>query len=371
MIEQNSLGIRRFGPLTFYVDDAETESTRLSRMLQMNVAYVPENGSQIFGLKRHDAIFLLDGRPKAQALARQYGNHVREVGLYVEDAQRALRVVQERCNLESGTEESTGATYVQAPHDGGTYFRFLDDECKVYEGVTESLAYVQPDDMPFQRIDHLVTNTQAIAPTKRFLADVLGMAKVNDFTIRSRNKERPISLYSEVMGLEGSEGRILMPVNEPLDDDGSQIPAQLQQVGRSHIQHIALATDDIIASIVALKSSGMEFLGNFRTKAQKSQYYLDAEAILVDAAGGVVRDDDEGRGTIESAIDKIRSMGILVDRCGDGYLLQLFSKELFPNRSVPFVEIIQRGSDDMGCFGQANFEALADALEQALREQGA
>jgi 4-hydroxyphenylpyruvate dioxygenase len=164
------------------------------------------------------------------------------------------------------------------------------------------------------------------------------------------------SLYSEVMGLYGTEHPVLFPLNEPLaGDDVSQIPAQLREAGRSHAQHIALATDNIITSIETLRARGLGFL-EFRNPAHATEYYKDVPKRL-------------GAITVAEALTTLRALGILVDKCGEGYLLQLFSKRLFPGKSVPFVEIIQRASDVIGCFGDGNFAALAEALEHSMRTE--
>jgi 4-hydroxyphenylpyruvate dioxygenase len=208
----------------------------------------------------------------------------------------------------------------------------------------------------FQRIDHIVVNTQKIEPVIKFMSDAFGMKKVNEFTIRVENEEFMASLYSEVMGIYGSEQPVLFPVNEPLKgDDVSQIPAQLREVGRSHAQHIALSTGNIIDSIRNLRHRGMGFL-EFRNDAHATQYYNGVPGRL-------------GKITVAEALATLRALGILVDKCGQGYLLQLFSKRMFPDRSVPFIEIIQRESDVIGCFGDGNFAALAEALEHSMRAE--
>jgi 4-hydroxyphenylpyruvate dioxygenase len=104
-----------------------------------------------------------------------------------------------------------------------------------------------------------------------------------------------------------------------------------------------------------LRGRGLGFL-EFRNEQHAKHYYEDVPKRL-------------GTISVEEALETLRRLGILVDKCGQGYLLQLFSKRMFPEKSVPFVEIIQRASDVIGCFGDGNFAALAEALEHSMREE--
>jgi 4-hydroxyphenylpyruvate dioxygenase len=352
----NPVGIRRFGPLTFYVKDAASEAERLSNMLGMDIAYVPSGDAQIFGIEANHVLFILDGTPRCAAIAERHGNHVAEIGLRVESSKVALDAVRKKTTEPTRLCEKTGVGYLRAPHDGDIYFRFIEDAQVPYLGLKENPNRRRSNPYPFNRIDHIVMNTQRIQPVIGFLEEVLGMKKVNEFTIKVQNEDFLASLYSEVMGIYGTEQPVLFPVNEPLaGDDVSQIPAQLREVGRSHAQHIALATDSIIDSISALRTRGLGFL-EFRNPEHAACYYKDVPKRL-------------GKISVSEALDTLRGLGILVDKCGEGYLLQLFSKRMFPERSVPFIEIIQRASDVIGCFGDGNFAALAEALEHSMREE--
>jgi 4-hydroxyphenylpyruvate dioxygenase len=353
---ENPLGIKRFGPITLYVENAQGEAERLSKMLGMDIAYVPDGEEQIFGIEANDTLFILDGSKKAAALAKQYGNHVAEIALRVDDSAATLVGAQKRTTEKTSRCEKTGVGYLRFPHDGDLYLRFIEDGQTPYLGMKRNPNLNKSSSFAFQRIDHVVVNTQKIQPVISFLGDVFGMKKVNEFTIRVENDDFMASLYSEVMGIYGSEQPVLFPVNEPLKgDDVSQIPAQLREVGRSHAQHIALATDNIIDAIRNLRDHGLGFL-EFRNDAHASEYYKGVPNRL-------------GKITVEEAMSTLRSLGILVDKCGQGYLLQLFSKRMFPEKSVPFIEIIQRESDVIGCFGDGNFAALAEALEHSMRSE--
>ncbi len=355
----NPLGIKRFGPITFYVHDARAEAERLSKMLGMEISYVPvdpSKGEHLFALELGDVLFILDSTPEHALLAKRYGNHISEIGLRVVNSKSAVEQASKRTPQPTRICEQTGVGYLRAPHDGEIYFRFIEDGQVPYLGLKDNPNRTKVNTRAFTRIDHIVMNTQKIQPVIGFLADVFGMKKVNEFTIRVENEDFMASLYSEVMGIYGVEQPVLFPVNEPLaGDDVSQIPAQLREVGRSHAQHIALATDSIIDSIAALRTRGLGFL-EFRNKEHAECYYRDVPKRL-------------GQISVREALDTLRGLGILVDKCGQGYLLQLFSKRMFPDRSVPFIEIIQRASDVIGCFGDGNFAALAEALEHSMREE--
>ncbi|MCB0334961.1 MAG: VOC family protein [Bdellovibrionales bacterium] len=349
---QNPLGLKRFGPITFAVTDAEKQRDRLCEMLGM-VPFCEK--TKLYGIRCVDTIFYLDGSPQGKALATQYGNHIREIGLYVEDSKLAFTEAKKRAPDLVTLCNETGAIIIQAPHDGEVFFKLTEVD-QSFHADMKPLAYTPPEHPAFQRIDHIVTNTQTIKPVIDFMHQVFGMEKVNEFTIQVKTDQFQASLFSEVMGLHGTDSEILFPVNEPLPgDDESQIPAQLREMGRSHAQHIALATDDIISSIRALKQKGLGFL-EFRNEEHAKQYYQEVP-------------DRLGKITVEEAMQTLRDLGILVDKCGEGYLLQLFSKRMFPGRSVPFIEIIQRASDVIGCFGDGNFAALAESLEHSMRQE--
>lgn len=353
-MSQNPLGIKRFGPVTLYVENAQAEAERLSKMLAMDISHVPEGNEPIFGIESNDVLFILDGSKRARSLAAQHGNHISEIGLRVIGSSAALESAKKRTDQETHLCQQTGVGYLKAPHDGEIYFRFIEDGQNPYQGMKRNSAWQKGSANAFNRIDHIVMNTQKIAPVISFMRDVFGMQKVNEFTIRVETDEFLASLYSEVMGLYGSEQPVLFPLNEPLaGDNESQIPAQLREMGRSHAQHIALATDNIIASIKTLRDRGLGFL-EFRNEEHARCYYQDVPKRL-------------GTITLAEALETLRALGILVDKCGEGYLLQLFSQRMFPGRSVPFIEIIQRASDVIGCFGDGNFAALAESLEHSMR----
>src|SRR5689334_15164210 len=150
------------------------------------------------------------------------------------------------------------------------------------------------------------------------------------------------SLMSKVMA-NGNE-RIKFPINEPAaGKKESQIDEYLEFYRGPGVQHLALATDDIIHTVTTLRDRGVEFL------TVPTAYY----------------DELQGRvGKIDEPLSELQALGILVDRDPDGYLLQIFSKPV-QDRPTLFYEIIERKG--ARSFGKGNFKALFEAIE---REQG-
>ena len=143
-----------------------------------------------------------------------------------------------------------------------------------------------------------------------------------------------------------SNGRVKFPINEPAHGKRkSQIEEYLEFHRGPGVQHIALATGDIVETVTRMRSRGMEFL------RVPQSYYDDLEARV---------------GRIDEPLSKLRELGILVDRDDEGYMLQLFTRPV-EDRPTLFFEVIQRKGSRS--FGKGNFKALFEAIEreQALR----
>jgi 4-hydroxyphenylpyruvate dioxygenase len=146
--------------------------------------------------------------------------------------------------------------------------------------------------------------------------------------------------------MQDGTGRIKFPINEPAKGRRkSQVEEYLDYYGGPGVQHIALATEDIVRSVSELKARGVEFL---RVPAT---YYEDLESRV---------------GPIEEPMDRLAELNIMVDRDDEGYLLQIFTKPVM-DRPTLFYEIIQRKGAKS--FGKGNFKALFESIEreQALR----
>jgi 4-hydroxyphenylpyruvate dioxygenase len=152
------------------------------------------------------------------------------------------------------------------------------------------------------------------------------------------------ALMSKVMA--NGNDRIKFPINEPaVGKKKSQIDEYLEFYNGPGVQHMALATDNIVATVTALRDRGVEFL------QAPTTYYDELQARV---------------GKIDEPIGTLQELGILVDRDPDGYLLQIFTKPV-QDRPTVFYEIIQRKGAKS--FGKGNFKALFEAIEQeqALR----
>jgi 4-hydroxyphenylpyruvate dioxygenase len=194
-------------------------------------------------------------------------------------------------------------------------------------------------------IDHVVANVELGAMERwvRFYEDVFGMKELIHFSDEAISTE-----YSALMSkvVTSGDGRVKFPINEPaVSKRRSQIDEYLEFYGGPGVQHIAVSTTDIVATVTALAARGVRFL---RTP---DSYYAGVP---------------ERIGDIDESIDDLRRLGILVDRDDEGYLLQIFTKPL-GDRPTIFFEIIERHG--ARGFGEGNFKALFEAIEreQALR----
>jgi 4-hydroxyphenylpyruvate dioxygenase len=178
----------------------------------------------------------------------------------------------------------------------------------------------------------------------KFYAEVMGFAQIISFDDKDISTEYT-ALMSKVMS--NGNGRIKFPINEPAEGKKkSQIEEYIDYYGGSGCQHIAVATNDIIKTITALKARGVDFL------YVPENYYDD----ILDRVGYI--DED---------IEQLKKLGVLIDRDEDGYLLQLFTKPVL-DRPTMFFEIIQRNGATS--FGKGNFKALFEAIEREQENRG-
>lgn len=290
--------------------------------------------------------------PIAKHVAR-HGDGVKDLALRVEDAAaayheallRGAQGVQEPTVYEDDhgrVIKASIATYGETLHsfiqrDGYTGAFFPG-----FRAIENAPA---APDTGLAAIDHVVGNVELgkMNDWVNYYRDVLGFKQLIHFDDADISTEYS-ALMSKVMA--NGTGRIKFPINEPADGlKKSQIEEYLEYYGAPGVQHLALATGDIIASVDTLREHGMAFL------RVPDTYYKDLESRI---------------GKIDERIEDLAERGILVDRDEEGYLLQIFSQPV-QDRPTVFFEIIQRkGSRG---FGKGNFKALFEALEreQALR----
>jgi 4-hydroxyphenylpyruvate dioxygenase len=284
---------------------------------------------------------------------RRHGDGVRDIALWVDDARDAYAKAMER-DAESAYEprvmrDDDGEVVVAGIRIyGDTIHSFV--ERKNYRGAfmpgfQKRNPHYQAAPTGLLHVDHCVANVELgrMNVWIEFYERVMGFKNLISFDDTDISTEYS-SLMSKVMA-NGNE-RIKFPINEPAKGKKkSQIEEYLDFYGGPGVQHLALATDDIIGTVTALRDRGVEFL-----KAPTT-YYAELQGRV---------------GKIDEPIDKLEELGILVDRDPDGYLLQIFSKPA-QDRPTLFYEIIERKG--ARSFGKGNFKALFEAIEaeQALR----
>jgi 4-hydroxyphenylpyruvate dioxygenase len=296
---------------------------------------------------------LRPGTEIADHVAR-HGDGVHDVALGVPDAGVAYAAAVER-----------GATGVQEPTDdkdehgivrraaiatyGETVHSLVDRSGYSGPFLPGFVPWTSvPDPLPpvgLEAIDHVVGNVELGRMNQwvEFYERVLGFTELVHFSDEAISTE-----YSALMSkvVWDGDGRIKFPINEPAKGKKkSQIDEYLEFYRGPGVQHLAIATDDIIETVTALRDRGVEFL------RVPTTYYEDLQARV---------------GRIDEPVDTLAELGILVDRDPDGYLLQIFTKPV-QDRPTVFYEIIQRKG--ARSFGKGNFKALFEAIEreQALR----
>src|SRR6202011_4667559 len=195
-------------------------------------------------------------------------------------------------------------------------------------------------------IDHMVGNVGWGEMNKwvDLYRDVMGFELYQHFDDKDISTEYS-ALMSKVMA--NGNGRVKFPINEPAEGrKKSQIEEYLEFYKGPGVQHIAMATADIIATVTKLRDQGLEFLRIPTT------YYQELEGRV---------------GKIDEPVDELAKLGILVDRDDEGYMLQIFTKPV-EDRPTLFYEIIKRKGSRS--FGKGNFKALFEAIEREQAERG-
>jgi len=213
-------------------------------------------------------------------------------------------------------------------------------------GFTTWTPGYQPASIGLLYVDHCVGNVgwNRMLPVVKWYEDVLGFTNILSFDDRQINTEYS-ALMSKVMS--NGNGWVKFPINEPAQGKKkSQVEEFLDYYEDEGVQHVAVATADIVHTVTAMKHRGVEFL-----PAPPDAYYDDLARRV---------------GEIDEDIAPLRELGILVDGDEEGYLLQIFTKPV-EDRPTLFFEIIQRKGAKS--FGAGNFRALFEAIEkeQALR----
>ncbi len=282
-----------------------------------------------------------------------HGDGVKVLAIWVDDARFAFEETVKRGAkpyLEPVVEKDEYGEVVRSGiHTyGDTVHIFV--ERKHYKGLflpgyREWKSSYNPEETGLQYVDHCVGNVgwNEMNTWVDFYARTMGFHNLVSFDDKDISTEYS-ALMSKVMS--NGNGRIKFPINEPAEGKKkSQIEEYLDYYGAPGVQHVAIATNDIVHTVSELQKRGIEFL------TVPDSYYQT----LLDRVGKI--DED---------IKPLQELGILVDRDDEGYLLQIFTKPL-QDRPTVFFEIIQRKGAKS--FGKGNFKALFESIEreQALR----
>jgi 4-hydroxyphenylpyruvate dioxygenase len=284
-------------------------------------------------------------------LAR-HGDGVKDIALLVPDATEAYRQAVQRGArgvAEPHTVEDDHGAVVRATIAayGDTVHTFVDrhDYGGPYLPGYQRVDSPVRGDAGLIAIDHVVANVELgrMDDWVAFYERVFGMTEMIHFSDKDIGTEYS-ALMSKVMS--NGNGYVKFPINEPAEGRRkSQIEEYLEFYQGPGVQHIALATDDILATVSSMQAQGVEFLTVPHT------YYTELAARI---------------GRIDEPIEELERLGILVDRDDEGYMLQIFTRPV-EDRPTLFYEIIQRKGSRS--FGKGNFKALFEAIEreQALR----
>ncbi|MEO9869485.1 4-hydroxyphenylpyruvate dioxygenase [Ekhidna sp.] len=284
----------------------------------------------------------------------KHGDGVKVTALWVDDATKAYNEALKRgatSYMEPNTMKDENGEIVQSGiHTYGEVVHIF-IERKNYNGIflpgykSWNTSY-NPESVGLKYVDHMVGNVELGQMNEwvKFYEEVMGFTQIMSFDDNDISTEFT-ALMSKVMS--NGNGRIKFPINEPAPGlKKSQVDEYLEFYEGAGVQHIAVATDNIIKTVSDLKSRGIEFL-------QVPDSYYD---MLTDRVGKI--DED---------IEALRPLGILVDRDEEGYLLQIFTKTV-QARPTMFFEIIQRKGATS--FGKGNFKALFEALEREQELRG-
>jgi 4-hydroxyphenylpyruvate dioxygenase len=317
--------------------------------LRDRVSHVLEQG----GIRLVLTGTLRAGTEVAEHHAR-HGDGIKVIALSVPDVDHAYREATSR-----------GARGLAEPHDaqdehgrvrmadvatyGETVHRFVDRsgyEGPFLPGYNAVNSTTDRGGINFTGIDHVVGNVELgkMNDWVKYYEDVFGMTQIIHFTDEAISTE-----YSALMSkvVTNGDGRVKFPINEPAEGrKKSQIDEYLEFYEGPGAQHIALTTDNIVATIEELQKRGI------RTLRTPKEYYEEVP---------------ERIGEINEQLSDLERLGILVDRDDEGYLLQVFTAPI-GDRPTVFMEIIERHG--ARGFGEGNFKALFEALEREQDERG-
>jgi len=282
----------------------------------------------------------------------KHGDGVKAIALRVEDASSAWEETTKRGGksyMEPKTlSDKHGEVVMSGIHTYGEVVHLFIERQNYrgpfMPGFRKWESNYKPPQTGLQYVDHCVGNVALgqMNPWVKFYEDVMGFRNILSFDDKDISTEYS-ALMSKVMS--NGNGFVKFPINEPAEGKKkSQVDEYLEFYNGEGVQHVAMATKNIIETVMDLQKRGVEFLNI------PSNYY----ETLLDRVG-----------QIDEELNALKRLGILVDRDDEGYLLQIFTKPV-EDRPTLFFEIIQRKGAKS--FGKGNFKALFEAIE---REQAA
>lgn len=290
---------------------------------------------------------------------KKHGDGVKVVALWVEDARKSFEETTKRgakVFMEPTVEKDEHGETIRAGiyTYGETVHMFVERKNyngKFLPGFVEWKSDYNPTPVGLKYIDHMVGNVgwNQMNVWVKWYEDVMGFVNFLSFDDKQINTEYS-ALMSKVMS--NGNGRIKFPINEPAEGKKrSQIEEYLDFYEGAGVQHIAVATDDIIKTVTELRARGVEFLS-----PPPHAYYEEIPKRL-----------GKHMDKFKEDIATLESLSIMIDADEEGYLLQIFTKPV-EDRPTLFFEIIQR----MGAkgFGAGNFKALFEAIEREQEKRG-
>jgi 4-hydroxyphenylpyruvate dioxygenase len=327
-----------------------------------SLAYAgPETGIKdkvSYAIRQNKLTFVLTTplRPENEIANHIYkhGDGVKILALKVDDATTAWNETTKRGGKSylqpTALKDNNGEVILSGIHTyGQTVHLFV--ERKNYTGIfmpgfREWQSNYNPPDTGLLYVDHCVGNVgwNQMNPWVKFYEEVMGFKNILTFDDKDISTEYS-ALMSKVMS--NGNGFVKFPINEPAQGKKkSQVEEYLDFYNGEGVQHVAIATANIVTTVTELQSRGIEFLNI------PDSYYAN----VLDRVGKI--DED---------LAPLQKLGILIDRDEEGYLLQIFTKPL-QDRPTLFFEIIQRKGAKS--FGKGNFKALFEALEREQELRG-
>ncbi|MGE0761936.1 MAG: 4-hydroxyphenylpyruvate dioxygenase [Bdellovibrionales bacterium] len=343
-VKANPLGLDGLEFIEFAAPDAAILEQLFARLGMTKVGHHKRKNVTLYRQGRINFVINKEPDTFAAAFAKSHGPSICATGFRVRDAKKALEMTISRGARPIDIVNDQGSHSFPAIYGIGESAVYFIDR---YQGGThfdEDFDYVTnvatPTGFGLELIDHLTNNVPQGDLEKwcDFYRQIFDFEEVRQFNI----KGKATGLLSKVM--RSPCGKITIPINEPTDRK-SQIQEYLDEYHGSGIQHVALSTANILATVTELKGQGVQFLD-----APPDTYYQEVPNRVPN-----VRED----------MSAVKKLGILCDGDEEGYLLQIFTKNMI---GPIFFEIIQRANHSG--FGEGNFQALFDAIERDQKQRG-